>query len=123
MALCGQASETTQATVVLRRRFAQPANFLATSEPSSSANDRGQPGYVFSLHRRVNLAPVQVENADRDRARRPVRLGDEVDGSGGVPRIGVQFPNDVRRVVQEIGFSIAGSELGERRVQVLNQCV
>ena len=50
----------------------------------------------------MKLAPVRVDHAHADGVRRPVHLGDERDGSGGAPCVGMQFPNNVRRAVKEL---------------------
>ena len=50
----------------------------------------------------MNLAPVRVEHAHADGVRRPVHLGDQLDGAGGAPRVGMQFAKDLRGAVKEL---------------------
>jgi hypothetical protein len=50
-------------------------------------------------HRRMNLAPVQVEHAHGDGVRWPVDVGDKHERARGVPRVGMLFPNDAGRPV------------------------
>ncbi len=58
----------------------------------------------------MNLAPVRVEHAHGDGARRPVYVGDKPDGANSVSRIGEQFTNDAGRTVEKLDAKLHGLE-------------
>ena len=56
----------------------------------------------FSRGCGMNLAAVNIEHADQDRAGRPVNLGDKLNRANGVPGVGGEFANDVRPPVEKL---------------------
>ncbi len=50
----------------------------------------------------MNLAPVGVEHAHGDGARRPIRVDDKLDRARNVLSVGAPFANDISRAVQEL---------------------
>ena len=51
----------------------------------------------------MNLAPVGVEHAHGDDARRPIRIHDELQRVGNGSCTGAPFTNDVGRTIKELG--------------------
>ena len=50
----------------------------------------------------MNLAPIRVEHAHGEGARRPIRVDDKRDRAGGVPSVGVQLAEDGRPAVEKL---------------------
>jgi hypothetical protein len=63
----------------------------------------------------MDLAPVQIEHAHGDSARRPVYVSHKRGRANGVSRIGEQFTNDAGGPVKELDTKLHGRSRATHR--------